>query len=315
MSEREFHQGSPAEGERSLTDQARYLLDRWIRFLAIERNVAPLTVAHYRREAVRLFTWLASQGVPDPRRARREDLARFLGELARVGLARSSQRRAFSAVRGFFRFLASEGQILEDPAQAVLLPRMRRPLPSILSVARVEALLAQPDTSTPRGIRDRAILELLYSAGLRASECLTLRVADVSLEDRLVRVLGKGSKVRIVPFGALASEWLHTYLTRVRPSLQKRPCDWLFLTERGTRMSRVTLWHMVRTYAVRAGLPRGVSPHTLRHCFATHLLEGGADLRVVQELLGHASITTTQIYTHLDRDFLREVHRMFHPRA
>lgn len=274
-----------------------------------------LTVAHYTREAERFASWLAGRGVGDAACARREDLERFLGELSRMGLARASQRRAFAAIRSLYRFAAAEQIVGADPARAVALPKVLLRLPHVLSVAAIESLLGQPDVSTPVGLRDRALLELLYSAGLRASESLSLRVADVSMQERMVRVLGKGSKVRIVPFGSVAHRWLADYLAHSRPRLQRRPCEWMFLTARGTRMSRITLWHAVKAYSLRAGLGPAVSPHTLRHSFATHLLEGGADLRVVQELLGHASITTTQIYTHLDRDFLREVHRTFHPRG
>jgi len=298
-----------------LPEASPRLIERWTRYLAVERNLSLLTVTHYQREAFRLASWLAARGKGDLTAARDEDLGRFLGELAKMGLARSSQRRAFAAVRSFYRFAVSENLVPADPASGVVLPRMLRTLPTVLSVAGVESLLAQPDVKSPLGVRDRAVLELLYSAGLRASESLSLRVADISLSERMVRVLGKGAKVRIVPFGSLAHHWLSAYLERSRPALQRRPCDWLFLSARGTRMSRITLWHIVKTHALRAGLGSSISPHTLRHSFATHLLEGGADLRVVQELLGHASITTTQIYTHLDRDFLREVHRTFHPRG
>lgn len=298
-----------------LPEVAQEFVSHWLTYLAVERNLSPMTVIHYEREASRLLRWLTSRGVIDPGTVHRNDLSAYLAELAHTGLARASQRRAFAAIRSLYRFAVADGVIARDPASTVALPRMLRTLPKVLSVAGVEALLAQPDAATPLGLRDRAMLELLYSAGVRASEVISLRVADVALADQVARVLGKGGKVRIVPFGAVALRWLRDYLTRSRPLLAKRPADWLFLTNRGTRISRITLWHMVKTHAQRAGLGPRISPHTLRHSFATHLLEGGADLRVVQELLGHSSITTTQIYTHLDRDFLREVHRSFHPRG
>ncbi|MBN1422968.1 site-specific tyrosine recombinase XerD [Candidatus Fermentibacteria bacterium] len=301
--------------DRQLPPPYHDLVAHWLTFLAVERNLSPLTVSQYQHEVFRLLRWLFAQGTAEPASVRQKHLSAYLGELAQIGLARASQRRAFAAIRSLFRFAVAEGIVSTDPAATVSLPRMLRTLPKVLSVSSVEALLAQPDAATPLGLRDRAMLELLYSAGLRASEIITLRVADASLTDLVARVLGKGSKVRIAPFGAVARRWLGDYLDRARPLLARRHADWLFLTNRGTRISRITLWHIVKTYSLRAGLGPDVSPHTLRHSFATHLLEGGADLRVVQELLGHSSITTTQIYTHLDRDFLREVHRTFHPRG
>ncbi|MCU0611659.1 MAG: tyrosine-type recombinase/integrase, partial [Candidatus Eisenbacteria bacterium] len=221
---------------------SRDLLARWLRYLAVERNLSLLTTGQYEREAIRLRDWLEACRGRDMVNARTEDLSRFLGDLARSGLARASQRRAFAAIRSFYGFACAEGLVAVNPAAVVALPKMLRNLPKVLTVQGVESVLAQPDVTTPLGLRDRAMLELLYSAGLRASECLSLRVADASMAERMVRVLGKGAKVRIVPFGAVAHRWLLDYLERSRPALQRRPCEWLFLTQRGTRVSRITLW-------------------------------------------------------------------------
>lgn len=248
--------------------------------------------------------------------AGKSDVAQYLSLLGHVGLSRSSQRRCYAALRSFYLFGQMEGWSTLDLSQGISVPRLQRTLPTVLSVHQIERLLDQPDLATPLGIRDRAMLELLYSSGMRASECVTLSLETLSLRDQTLRVYGKGGKVRMLPIGIPARQWLSKYLTEARPLLLKgRVSPFIFIVRGGKPLSRITLWHIVKKYARRAGLGEKVSPHTLRHSFATHLLEGGADLRVVQELLGHVSITTTQIYTHLDRDYLLEVHRRFHPRA
>ena len=288
----------------------------WLEALAVEHNLSAKTVEAYRLDVSRLLTWFTSQRSLEPDNADEKDISFYVGELARTGLSRASQRRNLAAIRSFYAYGIAEEWTKLNPAKSVVLPRLLRRLPRVLSVPDVERLLGLPDVTDRYGLRDRAILEILYSAGLRASECVELRLRDLSMAQGFVRVLGKGGKTRIVPFGSHAKEWISSYLSESRAKLLgRRASDWLFLARGGRRLSRVTLWHIVKSYSTRAGLGKKVSTHTLRHSFATHLLEGGADLRVVQELLGHASITTTQIYTHLDRDYLSEVHKRFHPRG
>ena len=303
--------------EQDVMRSARHpWLAAWLEALAVERNLSAKTVEAYRLDVSRFLTWLRMQRAKEPDSADAKDISVYVGELARTGLSRASQRRSLAAIRGFYTYGIAEERTKLDPAKGVVLPRLLRTLPRVLSVPDVEKLLGLPDVNDCYGLRDRSVLELLYSAGLRASECTTLRLSDVSMAQGFVRVLGKGGKTRIVPFGGHARDWVTRYLSQSRGKLLgRRASDWLFLAKGGRRLSRVTLWHIVKSYSTRAGLGKKVSPHTLRHSFATHLLEGGADLRVVQELLGHASITTTQIYTHLDRDYLSEVHRRFHPRG
>jgi integrase/recombinase XerD len=288
----------------------------WLQSLAVERNLSQNTLSAYRLDVSRFVRWLAARFSKEPHNATTEMVSLYTGELARTGLSRSSQRRCLAALRSFYAYGIVEEWTHVNAAKGVVLPRLRRALPRVLSVDDVEKLLAQPDTANLYGLRDRALMELLYSAGLRASECSELRLRDLSLTQGFVRVTGKGEKMRIVPFGGHAREWIETYLSDSRGKLVgHQRINWLFVARGGRRLSRITIWHIVKTYSVRAGLGKSVSPHALRHSFATHLLEGGADLRIVQELLGHASIATTQIYTHLDRDYLSEVHRRFHPRG
>jgi integrase/recombinase XerD len=221
-----------------------------------------------------------------------------------------------SAVRGYFRFLLAEGLVVRDPSERLETPKRWRTLPEVLTVADVERLLAAPTLDEPLAFRDRALLELAYGAGLRVSEWITLGVRDLLLEDSLVRVFGKGSKERLVPIGRTAVGAVAVYLRELRPRLERGAGEGvLFLNARGEPLSRMGAWKILRKYVQAAGIEKHVSPHTLRHSFATHLLEGGADLRAVQEMLGHVDISTTQIYTHVDREYLRSVHRQFHPRA
>jgi integrase/recombinase XerD len=279
-------------------------------------------LASYRRDLVRYRDFLAARGITDAAAVREPDVTAFLAELreggpGRPGLAVSSAARTLVAVRGFHRFLAVEGVTPSDPAANVAPPRTPSRLPKAIPVAAVERLLdAASVGDTPTSLRDRALLEVLYGAGARISEAVGLDVDDVDLESRVVRLFGKGSKERVVPIGRYAAESLGAYLTRARPVLaaKGRSGAALFLGKRGARLSRQSAWLVLQEVAERAGLEH-VSPHTLRHSFATHLLDGGADVRVVQELLGHASVTTTQIYTMVSVHRLREVYAESHPRA
>lgn len=246
---------------------------------------------------------------------RQSDLADFIASLHAGGLSTRSVARAVHSVRGLYRFAVREGLLDEDPMENLRAPRPFKALPRALSTSQVEALLEGPDVTTALGLRDRAILEVLYAAGLRVSELTGLRPEDVDLQLGILTCTGKGGKERLVPLGQQARQWVRLYLEEVRGLLARRPVPYLFLNQRGGRLSRMGLWGIVRRHAVRAGLQRLLTPHVLRHSFATHLLERGADLRAVQAMLGHADISTTQIYTHVSRGRLRRVYDQFHPRA
>jgi integrase/recombinase XerD len=243
-------------------------------------------------------------------------LRRFVYSLKDAGLAPESIRRSVSAIRTYFRLLLAEAGLEADPSEQLELPKRWRTLPDVLSVAEATRLVDAPTFDDELGFRDRAMLELGYGAGLRVSEWIGLETKDLSIEDGVIRVFGKGGKERLVPLGRKAMTAIVIYLRELRPRLERGAGKGrLFLNARGTPLSRMGAWKILRKYVERAGISKAVSPHTLRHSFATHLLEGGADLRAVQEMLGHADISTTQIYTHIDREHLRSVHRQFHPRA
>lgn len=283
--------------------------------LAVEQGASPHTLAAYRRDLLRCTAFLRERGATSAAEVTPALLREYVYHLKDEGLAGSSIRRAMSAIRSWFRILLAEEVIAEDPTERLAPPRAGRPLPGVLSVDEVMRLLAAPSLDDRLAFRDRAMLELGYGAGLRVSEWITLDVRDVLLAEALVRVVGKGGKERLVPIGRNAIGAVAVYLRELRPVLDRGRSDGrLFLNARGTPLSRVGAWKILRTHVEGAGITVRVSPHTLRHSFATHLLEGGADLRAVQEMLGHADIGTTQIYTHVDRDYLRSVHRQFHPR-
>jgi integrase/recombinase XerD len=300
-------------------DQAASFLDH----LSAERGLAANTVSAYRRDLRRYTDFLESQGVKDAASARDEDVASFVAHMSAAKTAEgkpykaASVARALASVRAFHRFLLLEGQSQYDPAADVVRPKVPRNLPRPLTVAEVSMLIDCASGSEPASLRDRALLELLYGAGLRVSELVTLDVDDLDLEEPSVRVMGKGSKERVVPMGGYARDALTQYLRDGRPSLAtRRSRAALFLNQRdGGRLTRQGCTDVLASYVSRARIRRKVSPHTLRHSFATHLLEGGADVRVVQELLGHASVATTQIYTLVTREHLREVYVTSHPRA
>ena len=303
------------------------MLDRsirgWLDHLRIERGVAANTLSSYRRDLARYREFLAGRGIEDVGAVREADVAAFLAELREPGegrkaLSASSAARTLVAVRGFHRFLALEGQTPTDPAGAVSPPRPPQRLPKAIGVDEVERLLAAAGVGdTPASLRDRALLEVLYGAGARISEAVGLDIDDLDIDEGVVRLLGKGSKERVVPLGSYARAAVTAYLVRGRPALaaKGKGTPALFLNQRGGRLSRQSAWTAMGQAAERAGLTGHISPHTLRHSFATHLLDGGADVRVVQELLGHASVTTTQIYTLVTVQRLREVYAQAHPRA
>ena len=294
----------------------RALLDHFALHLDTERGAAANTRSAYlqdiRRYLGRLDHWGVTLVEVTP-----EVVQRYLGWMQDERYRRNSVTRAIASLKVFHRFMLQEKLSTGDPTALLKFPRLGRQLPHILSSTEVERLLMQPKVETPIGLRDRAILELLYASGLRVTELVTLKRAAINWDGGWVRVLGKGSRERVVPAGKHALAWLKRYLGDVRPQWAGRGVDRddVFLSQKGGRLSRVRVWMLVRAYARLAGITRTLSPHTLRHCFATHLLEGGANLRDVQEMLGHASLATTQIYTHVDRRRLAEVYRKFHPRA
>ncbi|HBX82007.1 MAG TPA: site-specific tyrosine recombinase XerD [Propionibacteriaceae bacterium] len=298
------------------------LVRSYLAHLTVERGASPNTIAGYRRDLAKYAMFLADQGITDLAGVSEAEVAGFSASLTAAGLAATSVARSVVAVRSLHRFAASEGVVASDAALDVRPPRPGRRLPKALAIDQVQALLEAPDTTQPTGLRDAALLELLYGTGARIGEAVDLDVDDVAgaLEDPDLglRLLGKGRKERIVPLGSYARAALEAWLVRGRPTLSvkaARPGPALFLNARGQRLSRQSAWTIVHDAAVAANIPAEVSPHTLRHSFATHLLDGGADVRVVQELLGHASVTTTQIYTLVTLDHLREVYLTSHPRA
>lgn len=313
MIRRSPHVEAPRAKGKSLLDRS---LLQYSQFLLLEKGVASRTYESYSHDLRSYVSYLNRQSIGRPADISADHVSGFLSELRTAGLSPRSVARALAAVRGFHRFLVSEDIVASDPTEDIDSPKRSRTLPGVLSVAEVEALLNQPDTKKPLGIRDRAVLETLYATGMRVSELIELKQANVHAADEVVLVYGKGSKERFVPIGSIALKWIARYQTEVRGKLIKGRSagDVLFLNARGGRLSRTAVWKIVSASARSARLQTDVHPHTLRHSFATHLLEGGADLRVVQEMLGHADIATTQIYTHIDREYLKEVHRTFHPR-
>lgn len=290
-------------------------IDGFLGYLAAERGLARATLEAYQRDLARLRRWADAGGHDDPATLTAALLRAFLIERA-ADLAPRSRARLVSTLRSFGRFLATEGLAATDPAATLAAPRAGRPLPDTLSVAQVERLLATVGGVEPRQRRDRAILEVLYGCGLRVSELCGLDLPDLDVHEATLRVRGKGSKMRVVPLGEPALAALLGWLDHGRGTLLgARATSAVFLNARGGRLSRVSVWNLLKRSAADAGLAERVSPHTLRHSYATHLLEGGCDLRVVQELLGHADLATTEIYTHVDRSFVWEAYRGAHPRA
>jgi len=299
----------------------KHLVDEYLHHLSLEKNASPNTIASYKRDLERYCGYLQTEGIADPNQITTERAAQFLSVLQRDGLAAPSVMRCLSAVRGFHRFLLADGITTVDPTETLDSPRQRRSLPGVLTRDEVEDILAQPaplpGDRKNLWLRDKAILEVLYATGIRVSELTTLRQADLYAEEGMVKVFGKGSKERLVPIGPSAVRWIGRYRAECRILLQRRMAtqDVLFLNARGGPLTRVAIWQIVQRYAKQAGITQNVHPHTFRHSFATHLLEGGADLRAVQEMLGHADISTTQVYTHIDRTYLKQEYDRFHPRS
>jgi integrase/recombinase XerD len=293
------------------------LVDQFADSLWLSDGLSRNTIESYRRDVEQLDTWLAKTKRGDVSHASTTDLQDFLAH--RVGDVHSSPRstaRLTSALKRFFQYLVRERLINEDPTTTLTSPKLTRGLPKSMSEADVEGLLNAPDIETPLGLRDKAMLETLYATGLRVTELVTLQIAQVSLDMNVVRVIGKGNKERLVPMGEVAAEWIKRYIADARPAiLGEQKSQDLFVTQRGGAMTRQMFWVTIKQQALRANIFQKISPHTLRHAFATHLINHGADLRVVQLLLGHADITTTQIYTHVARERLKALHAAHHPRG
>jgi integrase/recombinase XerD len=290
-------------------------IDRFLNVLAVEKALARLTLEAYSRDLNRLANFLADRGVESWTAADSLHLRAYVSWLRRIGLGRRSIARHVVSMRQFYRFLEREGVVGEEPIPTFALRDAARKLPNVLSAQDIERLLNQPDASTDLGIRDRAMIELLYATGLRVSEIVSLQTHQLNLEGDYLSVRGKGSKVRLVPFGRWAKEKLLDYLRTVRPKFARgRTSAYLFVTRSAKPLTRQGFWKLLRRYAIAAGIEGRVTPHVLRHSFATHLLEGGADLRSVQSMLGHSDISTTQIYTHVQPKHLKEAHRKYHPR-
>jgi integrase/recombinase XerD len=290
-------------------------VDAYLDHLRVSRRLAANTVESYARDLSMLARFAHEAGQPVEALAR-PDLEAFVRSLLTGGMAPRSVARAVACVRGFYKFLLVTRQLAADPAADLQPPRGWAALPRYLSVEEVDRLIAQPDVSKPRGLRDRALIELLYATGLRVSELVGLRAPDLNLESGYLTCTGKGSKQRIVPMGDEATAWVRRYLAEGRPViLRGKSCPWLFVNARGGQLSRVGFWKLLKAYGRRAGVSLDLSPHVLRHSFATHLLARGADLRAIQMMLGHADLSTTQIYTHVLEERLRAVYEKFHPRA
>lgn len=297
-------------------DLGAFRLEQFRDYLALEAGSSPHTLEAYLRDTRRLALHAAARGRRGPQEITPAELREFIYALKDVGLSPATIHRQISALRTYFRFLVGEGHQTRNPADRIESPKRWRTLPTVLSHADTERLLAAPSPDVSLGIRDRALLEFAYASGARVSELVGLRLQDVLFEEGIARLFGKGAKERLVPVGRRALGAVALYAREIRPALDRgHGKGRLFLNARGSPLSRVGAWGIIRQAARRAGLTKRVTPHTLRHTFATHLLEGGADLRAVQEMLGHADLATTQLYTHVDREYLRSVHRRFHPRA
>ena len=301
--------------DRITSEQDLTLIEAFLDSVWMERGLSDNTLSAYRTDLRGLAKWLAQQG-SGLMRAQREQLLAYLAHRAEQGAKSRSTARLLSTVRHFYRYQIREGRLEVDPSARISSPKLRRGLPGTLTEGEVEALLDAPDTGDRLGLRDRAMLEVLYACGLRVSELVKLRLDQVNPRAGCLRVVGKGGKERLVPLGEDAMAWLYRYLDTARSDLLRgRSSDSLFLSQRGTAMTRQAFWYLIKRYALKAGIRKTLSPHTLRHAFATHLINHGADLRVVQLLLGHSDLSTTQIYTYVARERLKALHAKHHPRG
>ena len=299
------------------TNKLESQIGRFFDFLRLEKNLSPRSLSSYNFDLRKYSGFLRQNSITNAVKVEEDLVRQFVHVLHRSGLSPRSISRHLSTIRGFHRFLIGENEATNDPTQNLDSPKRKKSLPEVLTVHEVDEILKQPNTGEPLGIRDRAILEVLYATGVRVSELTGLRQSNLMFEDGLILVYGKGSKERLVPIGKSARTWVERYRKEVRSAIAQsaKSADHVFLNARGGPLTRAAIWDIVSKYSKASGVHKEVHPHTFRHSFATHLLEGGADLRAVQEMLGHADISTTQIYTHIDREYLKEVHRTFHPRG
>lgn len=292
------------------------LIERFIHYLAVERGLAQNTLESYARDLNAYIEFLKRSGIVDLNQTRRANIIAYLAELQRKGRATTTISRNLASLRAFYGFLLRDGLLDGDPTANLESPKIEKRLPKVLTVGEVESLLEGPDQGTVAGIRDKAMLELLYATGIRVSELVSLNISDVNLNMGFLKCYGKGSKERIIPLGTVALQSVSEYIMQSRVKFERNPSEEsLFLNHHGQRLSRQGFWKIIKKYAHCAAIDKEITPHTLRHSFATHLLENGADLRAVQEMLGHADISTTQIYTHLTKSRLKEVYAKAHPRA
>jgi integrase/recombinase XerD len=292
-------------------------LKEYLSLLKVEKNLSENSISSYKTDLIKLFDFLESENINDLNEVKYKHLTKYFENQRNEEINSSTVSRYSSSIRGFFLFMLQQEYIEKNPALNLKSTKIARSLPTVLSFEEVDKILHLPKTNNKLGLRDKAILELLYSSGLRVSELLNLKISDLFFDDEVIRVIGKGSKQRIVPIGSSAINWITEYLMKVRPLLEKKAKseNLIFLNSRGSKLSRMAIWKMVNKYCEEAKIEKEVHPHTFRHSFATHLLEGGADLRAVQEMLGHSDISTTQIYTHIDREYIKQIHKDFHPRG
>lgn len=290
-------------------------LDLFINYLIVEKGLSKNTIEAYNRDILGLINHLSAMGISDIGVVAPLDIVKYIGKLRDGGISPRSTARKLTAIRMFYRFLNAEGYIKSNPTLLVELPKGISRLPKAISLEMVDILLSAPDTKKPLGLRDKAMLEVLYATGLRVSELVSLKVGDVNLNVGYLMAFGKGSKERVVPIGESAQQWVKNYISDGRPKLYKGQSEYLFINRSGKAITRQGFWKAIKSYAKKAKITASITPHTLRHSFATHLLERGADLRSVQMMLGHADISTTQIYTHVTTERLKEIHKRHHPRG
>ncbi len=292
-------------------------LKEYLTILRFEKNLSDNTVKSYETDLKKVISFLHENEITDFNEVNADLISQFFERQREEGIDSSTVARYMSSIKGFWEYLEYNKYIIKNPTEKLVSVKKSRKLPAVLSFEEVDSILNTPDTSNILGLRDKAILELFYSSGLRVSELINLKMSDLFFDDEVIRVFGKGSKERVVPVGGSAVKWINEYLKSSRPFLMKKNKseNFIFLNKRGTKLSRMWIWKIFNQYAKDAGIKKEIHPHTFRHSFATHLLEGGADLRAVQEMLGHADISTTQIYTHIDRDYIKQVHRDHHPRG
>lgn len=292
-------------------------LKEYLATLKVEKNFSENTINSYKSDLTSFLNFISQSGIDDLSDIKTNHISSFFKLLKNAGLNETSAARYFSSLKGFFKYLYKCDYIKSNPIDRISPPKISRKLPEVLNVREINAILDQPDVKNTIGLRDKAILELFYACGTRVSELINIKVNDLFLSEEVIRVFGKGSKERLIPIGSSAIKWVTKYLRKSRPILAKnyKSENYLFLNQRGTKFSRMGIWKIVNHYTKQAGIEKNVHPHTFRHSFATHLIEGGADLRAVQEMLGHSDISTTQIYTHIDRDYIKLVHKKYHPRG